>query len=157
MRTGPETGVTGGRSHRSAATATSADSTASIPHTGRHAPGSPTASTTAVRALLATTPSPTPLPVSPMARPRRDTRTADPAMPGAGTQIIAPPNPARTMPVTRTGTDGASARTDSPAVVISRPVRTEVAGAMRSAVRLTRSVPARYAVRFSVPSSPATT
>src|SRR4051794_40285174 len=157
MRTGPDAGTTCGRSQSAATAATSAEITASIPHTGRHAPGPATACTTAVRLLLAITPTPTPLPVSPMARPRRDTRTADPAMPGAGTQIIAPPNPARTMPVTRTGTDGASARTDSPAVVISRPVRTEVAGAMRSAVRLTRSVPARYAVRFSVPSSPATT
>ena len=59
-------------------------------------------------------PRPTPLPVSPMARPRRDAWTADPAIPGAGTQIIAPPKPARTIPTTRTGTDGASARTDTP-------------------------------------------
>src|SRR3954449_2061909 len=143
MRTGPETGTTCGRSHRAAAAATSADSTASIPHTGRHAPEPATACTRAVRPLLATTPSPTPLPVSPIARPRRETRTADPAIPGAGTQIIAPPNPARTIPATRTGTDGASARTDRPAVVSSRPERTDVAGARRPAVRLTSRVPPR--------------
>src|SRR3954463_16245790 len=130
MRTGPETGATDGRSHPAPATATRAASTASIPHTGRHAPGPATACTTAVRPLLAITPTPTPLPVSPMARPRRGTATAEPAMPGAGTQIIAPPNPASTMPPTRTGTDGASARTDSPTVVSSRPTRTAVAGAM---------------------------
>src|SRR5215213_7095448 len=112
MRTGPETGTTGGRSHRAAATATSADSAASIAHTGRQEPEPATACTTAVRPLLAITPRPTPLPVSPIARPRRDTWTADPAIPGAGTQIIAPPNPARTMPTTRTGTDGATARID---------------------------------------------
>src|SRR4051794_40975718 len=156
MRTGPETGATRGRSNHAAVAATNADTTASIPQTGRHAPGPATACTSAVRPLLAITPTPTPLPVSPMARPRRETRTADPAMPGAGTQIIAPPNPARTMPITRTGTDGANARTHSPAVVSSRPTRTDVAGARRSAVRLTNSVPPRYAVRFSVPSSPAT-
>src|SRR5215211_1624158 len=156
MRTGPVTGAACGRSHQAAATATRADSTASIAHTGRHEPGPARLCTRAVRPLLATTPSPTPLPVSPMARPRRETLTADPAMPGAGTQIIAPPNPARTMPATRTGTDGAIASTETPTVVSSRPSRTEVAGARCSAVRLTSSVPARYAVRFSVPSSPAT-
>ena len=127
MRTGPVTGVTRGRSHTAAATATSADSTASIPYTGRHEPGPATAWTSAVRPLLAITPTPTPLPVSPMARPRRETWTADPAMPGAGTQIIAPPNPARTIPTTRTGTDGASVSTDRPAVVNSRPRRTAMA------------------------------
>ena len=95
MRTGPETGTTRGRSQRAAAAATSAAITASIAHTGRHAPGPATACTTAVRPLLAITPTPTPLPVSPIARPRRETWTADPAIPGAGTQIIAPPNPAR--------------------------------------------------------------
>ena len=109
-----------------------------------------------MRPLLAITPTPTPLPVSPMARPRRETWTADPAMPGAGTQIMAPPNPARTIPTTRTGTDGASVSTDRPAVVNSRPRRTAMAGASRPAVRLTSSVPARYAVRLSVPISPAT-
>src|SRR5829696_1286930 len=154
MCTGPETGATPGRSQRAAAAATSAATTASIPHTGRHAPGPATAWTTAVRPLLAITPRPTPLPVSPMARPRRETGTADPAMPGAGTQIIAPPKPARTIPAARTGTDGARARTDTPAVVSSRPRRTDVAGAMRPAVRLTSRAPPRYAVRFSVPSSP---
>src|SRR6476620_10132025 len=111
MRTGPLTAVTGGRSHTAAATATSAESPASIPHTGRQAPGPATAWTSAVRPLLAITPTPTPLPVSPMARPRRETWTEDPAIPGVGTQIIAPPKPARTIPTTSTGTDGASART----------------------------------------------
>src|SRR4051794_13516657 len=133
MRTGPETGTTCGRSHRAAATATSADSTASIPHTGRHAPEPASACTRAVRPLLAITPRPTPLPVSPIARPRRETWTAAPAMPGAGTQIIPPPKPARTIPTTKTGTDGARARTDTPAVVNSRPTRTDVAGARRPA------------------------
>ena len=78
-------------------------------------------------------------------------------MPGAGTQIIAPPNPARTIPATSTGTDGASARTDTPAVAEQQTQahrRRRRAGGR--AVRLTSSVPARYAVRFSVPSSPAT-
>src|SRR5215210_7323828 len=116
MRTGPETGTACGRSHRAAATATSADRTASMAHTGRHAPEPATACTTAVSPLLAITPRPTPLPVRPIARPRREAWTADPAIPGAGTQIIAPPNPARTMPTTRTGTDGARARTVTPAV-----------------------------------------
>src|SRR3954453_5175657 len=143
MRTGPETGATDGRSHRAAAAATSAASTASIPHTGRHAPGPATACTTAVRPLLAITPTPTPLPVRPIARPRRETWTADPAMPGAGTQIIAPPNPARTIPATRTGTDGASASTDTPAVTSSKPRRTDIAGSRRPAVRLTSRVPPR--------------
>src|SRR3954469_148967 len=147
MRTGPDAGTTCGRSQSAATAATSAEITASIPHTGRHAPGPATACTTAVRLLLAITPTPTPLPVSPMARPRREARTADPAMPGAGTQIIAPPNPARTMPATRASTDGANARTHSPAVVSSRPTHTDVAGARRPAVRLTTMVPARYAVR----------
>src|SRR3954454_15055270 len=156
MRTGPDAGRTGGHSQRAAARATSAENTASIPHTGRHAPGPATACTTAVRPLLAITPTPTPLPVRPIARPRRETWTADPAIPGAGTQIIAPPNPARTIPTTSTGTDGASARTDTPTVVSSRPTRTDVAGASRPAVRLTSKVPPRYAVRFRVPSSPAT-
>src|SRR3954447_4580135 len=156
MRTGPETGMTRGRSQRAAAAATSAEITASIPQTGRHAPGPAMACTAAVRPLLAITPTPTPLPVSPIAKPRRETWTADPAIPGAGTQIIAPPNPARTIPTTSTGTDGASARTDTPTVVTSRPRRTDVAGASRPAVRLTSRVPPRYAVRFSVPSSPAT-
>src|SRR5215217_4668684 len=110
MRTGPETGTASGRSRRVATTATSAEITASIAHTGRHAPEPATACTRAVRPLLAITPTPTPLPVSPIARPRRAAGTADPAMPGAGTQIIAPPNPARAMPTTRTGTDGAVAR-----------------------------------------------
>ena len=64
-------------------------------------------------------------------------------MPGAGTQIIAPPNPASDHPTTRTGTDGASARTDTPAVVSSRPRRTDVAGARRPAVRLTSEGPRR--------------
>src|SRR4051812_10679044 len=117
MRTGPVTGVTRGRSHTAAATVTSADSTASMAHTGRQAPGPATAGTRAVRPLPAITPSPTPLPVSPMASPRRATATEDPAIPGAGTQIIAPPKPARTMPMTRTSTDGATVRTDRPAVV----------------------------------------
>src|SRR3954469_24273319 len=117
MRTGPEAGRTRGCSQRTAARATSAEITASIPHTGRHAPGPATACTTAVRPLLAITPTPTPLPVRPIARPRRETWTADPAMPGAGPPIIAPPNPASTIPATRTGTDGASARTDTPAEV----------------------------------------
>src|SRR4051794_25179528 len=156
MRTRPEAGVTGGRSQRAAAAATSAEITASIAQTGRQVPAPATVCTRAVRPLLAITPTPTPLPVSPIARPRRETWTADPAMPGAGTQIIAPPNPARTMPTTSTGTDGASARTDTPTVVSSRPTRTDAAGASRPAVRLTSKVPPRYAVRFRVPSSPAT-
>src|SRR3954447_15715519 len=156
MRTVPAAGVTRGRSQRAAAAATSTEIPASIAHTGRHVPGPATACTRAVRPLLAITPTPTPLPVTPIARPRRETETADPAIPGAGTQIIAPPNPARTIPATRTGTDGASARTDRPAVVSSKPKRTDVAGARRPAVRLTSRVPPRYAVRFSVPSSPAT-
>ena len=49
-------------------------------------------------------------------------------MPGAGTQIIAPPKPDTTIPATSTGTDGASVSTISPAVTSSRPVRTAVAG-----------------------------
>src|SRR3954449_10138438 len=137
MRTWPDAGTTCGRSQSAATAATSAEITASIPHTGRHAPGPATACTTAVRLLLAITPTPTPLPVSPIARPRRESRTADPAMPGAGTQIIAPPNPARTIPAIRSGTDRADARTVSPAVVSSRPRRTEAAGARLPAVRLT--------------------
>ena len=72
-------------------------------------------------ALQATTPSPTPLPVSPMASPRRSGATAAPAMPGAGTQIMAPPNPVRTMPTTSTGTEGANASTGRPAVVEQQP------------------------------------
>src|SRR3954469_15687563 len=143
MRTGPDAGTTCGRSQSAATAATSAEITASIPHTGRHAPGPATACTTAVRLLLAITPTPTPLPVSPIARPRRESRTADPAMPGAGTQIIAPPNPARAIATPRTDTDRAAASTDKPAVVSSRPRRTDVAGARLPAVRLTRSVPAR--------------
>src|SRR3954452_20972289 len=110
MRTGPATGWTPGRNPAPATAATSAAITASIPHTGRQAPGPATAWTTAVRPLLATTPRPTPLAVSPIASPRGETRTADPATPGPGTQIIAPPNPASSIPTTRTGTDGASAR-----------------------------------------------
>ena len=62
-----------------------------------------------------------PEPLIPMAAPRREDRTTEPARPGAGTQMKAPPKPVSVRPTVSAAALSACDRTSSPELLPSSP------------------------------------
>ncbi len=62
-----------------------------------------------------------PEPLIPMAAPRREDRTTEPARPGAGTQMKAPPKPVRVRPTASAVAFSACHSTKSPELLPSSP------------------------------------
>ena len=105
---------------------------------GPHHPGDPRA-----RSVPTTIPTPMPEFTTPMTTPRRLGATMDPTIPGAGTQMAAPPTPQKSIPSTSWGTPCAVARTTIPTVELARPALSSVVPATRTDSAITSSAPSR--------------
>ena len=109
----------------------------------RHDASPPWVCRTADSALAKTMPPPMPEPLTPMAAPRREGRTTEPARPGAGTQMKAPPKPVSASPTARATALSACHRTSSPELLPSSPPRIMAAGSARRDSALTATAPSR--------------
>jgi hypothetical protein len=84
-----------------------------------------------------------PEPTTPMAKPARSGPTSVAAIPGAGTQTPALPNPATTRPTARTAKLSAIDRITSPVTLSASPTFTMLVGSQRVDAHEVTAVPVR--------------